>query len=200
MDQFLPSRGIVAFLFVSHRKACETLLKLGAEVDSKDNNSRTALMWSVKNNNLQCAKILLDFKASVDLQDTDGDSALHVACGQGHAAIVRLLLDRGASLTLCNKRGNGCLEIAAKAGSSDVAMTIVTHKRYVAVRGNETDAIIMLYQWATRVVDSYFRLIYYFPQSYVYQSAKNLLNCFSINLLVVQNLTCKSSKSSSRTL
>ena len=86
-------------------------------------------MWSVKKDSLQCAKLLLDFKASVDLQDTDGDCALHVACGQGHAAMVRLLLDRGASLTLCNKRGNGCLEIAAKAGSSDVAMAIVKHKR-----------------------------------------------------------------------
>ena len=88
-------------------------------------------MWSVQKNNLQCAKTLLDFKACVDLQDTDGDSALHVACGQGHAAIVRLLLDCGASLMLCNKRGNGCLEIATKAGSSDVVMTIVKHKRLV---------------------------------------------------------------------
>ena len=88
-------------------------------------------MWSVQKNNLQCAKILLDCKASVDLQDTDGDSALHVACGQGHAAIVRLLLDRGANLMLCNKNGNGWLEIAVKAGSSEVALTIVKHKRFV---------------------------------------------------------------------
>ena len=88
-------------------------------------------MWSVRNNNLQCAKTLLDFKASLDLQDTDGDSALHVACGQGHAAIVRLLMDCGASLLLRNKGGNVCLEIAAKAGSSNVAMTIVKHKRLV---------------------------------------------------------------------
>ena len=93
-------------------------------------------MWSVQKNNLQCAKILLDFKASVDLQDTDGDTALHVACRKGHAVIVRLLLDCGASLMLCNKEGNGCLEIAAKAGSSDVAMTIVKHKRLVAAWSN----------------------------------------------------------------
>jgi len=121
--------GVFCFFLIFHRKACETLLKLGAEVDSKDNNSRTALMWSVRRNNTECAQILLGFKASVDLQDTDGNTALHVACGQGHTAIVRLLLDRGASLTICNKRGNGCLEIAAKAGSSDVAMAIVRHKR-----------------------------------------------------------------------
>lgn len=120
-------------LLIFHRKTCETLLRLGAEVDSKDNNSRTALMWSVQRNNLQCAQILLDFRASVDLQDSDGNSALHVACGQGHAAIVRLLLNSGASLILCNKRGNGCLEIAVRAGSGDVAMAIVKHKRLVEI-------------------------------------------------------------------
>jgi len=172
MDQFLPSRGImfVFFCFVFHRKACETLLKLGAEVDSVDNNSRTALMWSAQKNNLQCAQILLDFKASVDLQDTDGNNALHVACGQGHAAMVRLLLDRGASLTRCNNRGNGCLEIAAKAGSSDVAIAIVRHKRYVAVRGN---AKLLLSSFCISgplemlAVDIYRRMISYFPKSYI---------------------------------
>ena len=122
--------------FFFQRKTCETLLKLGAEVDSKDNNSRTALMWSVQKNNLQCAQILVDFRASVDLQDSDGNSALHVACGQGHAATVRLLLNSGASLILCNKRGHGCLEIAARAGSGDVAMAIVKHKRLVAIGRN----------------------------------------------------------------
>ena len=118
------------------RKTCETLLKLGAEVDSRDNNSRTALMWSVKRNHLQCAQILLDFKATIDLQDTNGDSALHMACGLSHATIMRLLLDRGASLTLRNKRKYSCLEIAAKAGSSDAAMAIAKHKRLVAVGNN----------------------------------------------------------------
>ena len=111
-----------------------TLLNMGAEIDSKDNNWRTPLMWSVKRNHVRCAEILLDYKASVDLQDADGDSALHMACGQGHAAIANLLLDRGASLTLQNKRGHDCLEVAAKAGSTDVAVTIVKHKRLVAVQ------------------------------------------------------------------
>ena len=103
-------------------------------------------MWSVRNNNLQCVKTLLDFKASLDLQDTDGDSALHVACGQGHAAIVRLLLDCGANMLLCNKGGKCCLEIAAKTGSSDVAMTIVKHKRLVA-----TDVITQFRHGINRV-------------------------------------------------
>ena len=104
---------------------------MGAEVDSRDNNYRTPLMWAAKTNQLKCAEILLDFKASSDLQDVGGDSALNVACGQGHAPVVNLLLDHGTNLTLRNKQGLSCLEIAAKAGSSDVAMAIVKHKRLV---------------------------------------------------------------------
>ena len=107
---------------------------MGAEVDSRDNNYRTPLMWSVKRKNIKCALILLDNKASVDLQDMDGDSAFHVACGQGHADIASLLLDRGASLTLRNKQEHTCLDVAAKAGSSDVAMTIVKHRRLAVLR------------------------------------------------------------------
>ena len=102
---------------------------MGADVDSRDNNRRTPLMWAAKNNQLKCAEILFDFKASPDLQDIGGDAALHVACAQGHAAFVTLLLERGASLTLCNKHGFACLEVAAKAGSDDAAMAIVKHKR-----------------------------------------------------------------------
>lgn len=109
---------------------------MGAEVDSRDNNSQTALMWSVKRNHLQCVQILLDFKASIDLQDTNGDSALHMACGLSHATVLSLLLDRGASLTLRNKREYACLEIARKAGSSDAAMVIAKHKRLVAIGNN----------------------------------------------------------------
>ena len=106
---------------------------MGADVDSRDNNHRTPLMWAAKRNQLKCAEILFDFKASLDLQDIGGHSALHVACAQGHAAFVSLLLDRGASLTLCNKQEFACLEVAAKAGSCDVAITIVKHKRLTGV-------------------------------------------------------------------
>ena len=109
------------------------LINMGAEVDSLDNLQQTPLMWSVKRNQVKCAEVLLDYKASVDLQDADGDSALHLACGKNYAAIASLLLDRGASLTRINGRGHDCLEVASKAGASDVAMTIVKHKRLVFV-------------------------------------------------------------------
>ena len=109
---------------------------MGADVDSKDNNYRTPLMWVARRNQLKCAEILFDFKASPDLQDIGGDTALHLACAHGHAAFVTLLLDCGASLTLCNKQEFACLEVAAKTGSVDVAMAIAKHKRLTNVIEN----------------------------------------------------------------
>lgn len=116
---------------VTHRKSCLALLNMGAEVDNRDNNYRTPLMWAAKTNQLKCVEILLDFKAFTDLQNVADDTALNVACAQGHAAIVNLLLDHGAIPMLQNKQEFSCLEVAAKAGSSDVAMAIVKHKRFV---------------------------------------------------------------------
>ena len=112
-----------------NRKSCQVLLRMGAEVDSRDNKFRTPLMWASHGNHTKCAVILLDSKASVDLQDVGSDTALHVACGQGHPAIVKLLLDHGASSALRNKQGLTCLEVAAKAGSCDAAMAIAKHER-----------------------------------------------------------------------
>lgn len=104
---------------------------MGADANSRDNNHRTPLMLAANNNKLKCVAVLLNFKASPDLQDAQGNSALLLACAQGHGAIVNLLMDHGASLTLNNKQEFDCLELAAKAGSSDVAMAIVKHKRFI---------------------------------------------------------------------
>ena len=107
---------------------------MGAEINCRDNNFQTPLMLSVKGNHAKCAELLLDHKASADLWDNDGDSALHMACGQGRGAIVELLLDRGASVVLLNNRDHACLETAAKAGSCEVAMVFVKHKRSIFCR------------------------------------------------------------------
>ena len=90
-------------------------------------------MLAANNNQFKCVEVLLEFKASPNLQDTHGNSALLLACAQGHGAIVNLLMDHGASLTLNNNQDFDCLELAAKAGSCDVVMAIVNHKRLTLV-------------------------------------------------------------------
>lgn len=112
------------------RKVCYTLLKLGADANSTDNNRWTPLMWASKLGWVKSCQELLEMQASPDDVNTDGDTALHIACKQGHVSIVNLLLESGASLNACNTQSLTCLEAAVRAGNGEVAMAMVKHPRY----------------------------------------------------------------------
>lgn len=109
---------------------CYTLIKLGAEVGSTDNNQWTPLMWASKLGYAKCCQELLARETSLNNVNMDGDTALHIACTQGHVHVVNILLDYGASLTVCNTQGVTCLEAAVRAGNSDVATAMIKHSRY----------------------------------------------------------------------
>lgn len=106
------------------------MLKLGADVSTKDNNSWTPLMWASSLGWAKSCQELLDMQASPDDVNSEGDTALHIACKQGHIGIVNLLMENEASLTVCNTQGLTCLEVAVRTGNSDVAMAMVKNSRY----------------------------------------------------------------------
>ncbi len=75
-----------------------TLLTKGADVNAKDDEGRTALMFAVINLHLDTAKALLEHGADVNARADDGGTALMLAASCGDAGIVRVLLDKGADL------------------------------------------------------------------------------------------------------
>ena len=87
------------------------------------------MLFAARFGNPKCAEILLDREASLDQVDIDGDTALHKAARNGHVATVNLLLDRGAKMTITNHVGHTFLESAVAAGTDDVALATVKHKR-----------------------------------------------------------------------
>lgn len=142
LDCLGPCNGIL-FIYSNHiihdnkpwlsltlRKVCYTLLKLGADASSKDNNSWTPLMWASKLGWAKSCQELLDMQASPDDVNMDGNTALHIACTQGHVSVVNLLLENGANLNVSNTQSLTCLEAAVRAGNSEVAMAMVKHPRY----------------------------------------------------------------------
>lgn len=119
----------LVFFLITIRKVCYTLLKLGADASSTDNNRWTPLMWASKLGWVKSCQTLLDMQASPDDVNMEGDTALHIACKQGHVSIVNLLLENGANLNVCNTQSLTCLEAAVRAGNSEVAMAMVKHPR-----------------------------------------------------------------------
>ncbi len=77
----------------------EELIRAGADVNARDNDGWTALMWASWSGLTKIAAALADHKADVNVLDRQGNSALTVAAMRGNAAIVKLLLEKGAKAT-----------------------------------------------------------------------------------------------------
>jgi hypothetical protein len=70
--------------------AAQALLNRGADVNARDKNGMTALMWTAP----EVAPLLLQSNADVRVRDRFGRTALSFAAHLGDAASVQALLDR----------------------------------------------------------------------------------------------------------
>ncbi|KAM6512088.1 hypothetical protein FALCPG4_017074 [Fusarium falciforme] len=85
-------------------------------VDTKDGNCRTPLLWAAKNGHEAVVRLLLDRGARTEAADEDDWTPLLWAAAKGHVAIVRLLLDRGAHTEAADRGGRTPLSYAALNG------------------------------------------------------------------------------------
>ena len=67
------------------------LLERGADVNARDNDGYTALIWAAFNGHAEIVTALLERGADVDARNNDGDTALMWAAHNGHAEIATLL-------------------------------------------------------------------------------------------------------------
>lgn len=100
----------------------EEAIRLGADVDRKNDAGQTPLMLSCMGNfrdteDVQLA--LLEGGADATIADNQSRTALHMACQAGNKDIIRLLHDRGAELDGTDREGMTPLIYAAKYGRSE---------------------------------------------------------------------------------
>eukprot|EP00730_Choanoeca_flexa_P003104 TRINITY_DN11290_c0_g1_i1.p3 TRINITY_DN11290_c0_g1~~TRINITY_DN11290_c0_g1_i1.p3 ORF type:complete len:148 (+),score=16.93 TRINITY_DN11290_c0_g1_i1:1308-1751(+) len=75
------------------------LLQRGENVDARDIDGWTPLLYACCMGNERLVKTLLDFGASVNaITKTEAATPLHVACDHGHANVIDRLLQRGANI------------------------------------------------------------------------------------------------------
>ena len=72
------------------------LLAAGAEVNAKDLEGQTALIWASKQGHLEVVRTLLATRADVNPKGKDGWTALMGATKNGHRDVAELLRQAGA--------------------------------------------------------------------------------------------------------
>ena len=134
----------------------DSLIKGGADVNTRDRHGETALMYAAYVGSLDAMKLLLKDGASVDAQSQSGATALIWAATD--LAKVRLLIDHGANVNLATKRRRTALLVAAMSDPSAEIVKLLIEKGAdpkavdflkttplrAATLGNDTETIRML--------------------------------------------------------
>ena len=81
----------------------ERLLEQGADVNVKDNDGETALIWAAYRGYTDIAELLIDKEADVNVKDNDGETALMLAISflfgsTDTTDTAELLIDKGADV------------------------------------------------------------------------------------------------------
>lgn len=91
-----------------------TLLDSGADVNSRDESTRTLSMHAAIFNRIDVAQLLLDRNAEVNARNNKAETALALAAREGHPDIVRVLLRKGADVNARDSAGLASIVYAAQ--------------------------------------------------------------------------------------
>lgn len=97
-----------------------SLIAVKADVNAKDRDDRTALMYASRKGRVEVVRALLAAKADVNAKDKDGSTALMWASVGGHVEVVRALLAAKADVNTKNNNGITALMLAQKGGHVEV--------------------------------------------------------------------------------
>ncbi len=116
-------------------QAVETIINLGGEVDPKNKEGVTPLMWAsgggVSNDpNPIIVKMLISNGANVNAVDKDGKTALIHAAIEGFftetsTEILAILLENGADINAADNKGNTSLHYASTSKRPDLAEFLI---------------------------------------------------------------------------
>jgi len=73
------------------------LMEHGAQINARDNDGWTALMWASWSGLTKTTEKLLDSGADISFEDKQGNNAMTIAAQRGNVGVVRSLLAKGAN-------------------------------------------------------------------------------------------------------
>ncbi|MCL5277841.1 MAG: ankyrin repeat domain-containing protein [Deltaproteobacteria bacterium] len=109
------NQAVIAMASDGDTKGVKFIIGKGANVNAKDDDGKTVLMFAVEMSSVDLIKFLIEKKADVNAKNNDGNTALMEAiissCDTG---IVKFLIAHGADVNAMNRYGATPLRIALK--------------------------------------------------------------------------------------
>ncbi len=112
------------------KKHFDELIELGADVNIKDKNGRTALMLASSVSKIEIVKKLVNNYADLNIQDNFGWTALMLASYYSQYETCRFLLEIDCDTELTTHTGLTALDIAKKHGKSSIVMLLEHNKLF----------------------------------------------------------------------
>jgi ankyrin repeat protein len=102
------------------------------EIDARDKDDRTPLIWAASSGNLEALMTLITAKSDVSLQDKDGLTALHCAASRGFLECLEALITFGGAVVDAPD-SNGCspLFYAVTLGHADCVQFLLSNEAFV---------------------------------------------------------------------
>lgn len=96
-----------------------------SNINSRIDNSMTALMYAAKHNDQSVVRILLQEGCDVNLLNDDKNNALWFACISNNREIVRRLISHGCNINNQNINGATCLMHSAFRGDVEIIKELI---------------------------------------------------------------------------
>ena len=107
----------------------KNLIDGGFDVNSRDKDGSTALMYAAYNGHVDVMRELILKGASINLQDSNGRTALMMASSGPFPAAVKILLDHQADPNITDREEHfTALMYAAAEGQTEIVRMLITYK------------------------------------------------------------------------
>ena len=89
------------------------ILKLGLDINAKDNSGNSALMTAIFNKDIMCFNVLMAGKPDLNQTNNAGNTYLMAASRIGFLSGVVSLIEAGADVNMKNNEGQNAISLAA---------------------------------------------------------------------------------------
>ena len=124
--------------------AAEKLLTVGADVNARNREGRTALHLAA---NVRVAMLLLEKGADVKAKSNNGETPLHVAASWGRRDVGETLVEAGADLNSQTNAGKTPLHNAAMAAHADMVEFLVQEGANMKVKASDGWTALDVAKW-----------------------------------------------------